>query len=169
MRKKLVSTLRWWMRRRKGWLRCRLPRLVALVPCGAWTNPVTSANGLPETSKVALGTFGQCSAQASQVARQQHKETLTWLPHVESLRLGTQVRWSHRVDYIACLTSLKMNFFYLCCGVNTCGSIVVCIFFLLILFSGAVFHCIFFTTWCYCWLARKLFPKRTKWQGLSSS
>ena len=99
------------MRRRNGWLRCRLPRLVALVPCGAWTNPMTSANGLPETSKVALGTFGRCSAQASQVARQQHKETLTWLPHVESLHLGTQVRWSHRVDYIACLRSWKWTSF----------------------------------------------------------
>ena len=44
---------------------CRLSRSVALGTFGALTKPKSAANYLPYASKVALGTSGQCSTQAS--------------------------------------------------------------------------------------------------------
>jgi len=51
-----------------GRLNCGSPRLVALGIFGALTKLKSAANDLPYTSQVALGLFGQCSAQASRVA-----------------------------------------------------------------------------------------------------
>ena len=42
--------------------------MVALGIFGALTKLKSAANDLPYTSQVALGLFGQCSAQASKVA-----------------------------------------------------------------------------------------------------
>ena len=49
-----------------------LPRLVVLGLFGALTKLKSAANDLPYTSQVALGLFGQCSAQASKVAHSIH-------------------------------------------------------------------------------------------------
>ena len=49
------------------------PRLVALGIFGALTKLKSAASDLPYTSQVALGLFGQCNAQASEVARSENK------------------------------------------------------------------------------------------------
>ena len=64
-RKYKVSVIQWVG---NGRLSCGSPRLVALGIFGAWTKLKSAANDLPYTSQVALGLFGQCTAQASKVA-----------------------------------------------------------------------------------------------------
>ena len=76
------------VRRLNGRLSCGSPRLVALGIFGALTKLRSAADDLPYTTRVALGLFGQCSAQASKVApyRKEKQQpnvlshSLRWLP-----------------------------------------------------------------------------------------